>query len=151
MQVRDIMTENPACCTPETSLQEAARLMADNDCGCVPVVENEENKKPVGVITDRDICCRAVAEGKDVASTTVGECMTAECVTVTPETSVEDCCNAMEQNQIRRAVVVDESGSCCGMVAQADIALQAGEEQAGEVVKEVSKPTEEASQVGSGG
>lgn len=150
-QVKEIMTPNPACCTPNTSVQEAARLMMENDCGEIPVVESRENPRPVGVITDRDICCRAVAEGKDVASTTVSECMTAECVTVTPETSVEDCCNAMEENQIRRAVVVDESGSCCGMVAQADIALQAGEEQAGEVVKEVSKPTEEASQVGSGG
>ena len=149
MQVGDIMTEDPACCTPETSIQEAARLMVDNDCGCVPVVESEENPKPVGVITDRDICCRAVAEGKDATSTTVGECMTAECVTVTPQTSVEDCCNAMEENQIRRAVVVDERGSCCGMVAQADIARQAAQEQTSEVVRDISQPTEEASRVGS--
>lgn len=141
------MTENPACCTPETSLQEAARLMVDNDCGCLPVVESEDSKKPVGAITDRDICCRAVAEGKDVASTTVGECMTAECVTVSPGTSVEDCCNAMEENQIRRAVVVDEKSNCCGMVAQADIAGSAAPGQTAGVVAEVSKPTDEASQV----
>ena len=145
-QVKDIMTENPACCTPDTSVQEAARLMVKNDCGEIPVVESPENPKPVGVVTDRDICCRVVAEGKD-SQTMVADCMTTPCVTVTPEDSVEDCCRVLEENQIRRVPVVDEQGNCCGIVAQADIAQSASEEQVAEVVQEVSQPDDAASNV----
>ena len=139
------MTENAACCTPHTGLQEVARLMVENDCGCIPVVENMENLKPVGVITDRDICCRTVAEGKNPLEMTAGDCMTSSVVTVTPETSVEDCCNVMEEKQVRRVPVVDVSGSCCGMVAQADIAQNATKQQTAGVVKEVSQAMSPAS------
>ncbi len=145
MQVKEIMTENAACCTPHTGLQEVARLMVENDCGCIPVVENMENLKPVGVITDRDICCRTVAEGKNPLEMTAGDCMTSSVVTVTPETSVEDCCNVMEEKQVRRVPVVDASGSCCGMVAQADIAQNATMQQTAGVVKEVSQAMSPAS------
>lgn len=144
MQVKEIMTQNPACCTPDTNLQEVARLMVENDCGCVPVVENLENKKPMGVITDRDICCRTVAEGKNPLEMTAGDCMTATVVTVTPETSVDDCCRTMEQSQVRRVPVVDAEGCCCGMVAQADIAQKTSKQQTAEVVKEVSQATSQA-------
>lgn len=144
MQVKEIMTENPACCTPDTNLQEVARLMVENDCGCVPVVENLEYKKPMGVITDRDICCRTVAEGKNPLEMTAGDCMTATVVTVTPETSVDDCCRTMEQSQVRRVPVVDAEGCCCGMVAQADIAQKTSKQQTAEVVKEVSQATSQA-------
>ena len=146
MQVKEIMTENPVCCAPDTSLQEVARMMVDHDCGEIPVVD--ENRKPVGVVTDRDITCRAVAEGKNPLEMTARDCMTTPCVTVTEETSVEDCCKTMEANMIRRVPVVDESGACCGIVAQADIAEKAPERDAAEVVNQVSQPTEEASKVG---
>lgn len=139
MNVREIMTENPACCTPDASLQEAAKMMKNNDCGCIPVIEDENTKKPVGVITDRDICCRTVAEGKNPLDLTVKDAMTSDVETVSPNTSVEDCCNLMEDKQIRRVVVVDDNGGCCGIVAQADIALQAEQNKTAEVVQEVSK------------
>lgn len=139
MQVREIMTANPACCTPETSLRETARLMVEHDCGCVPVVENTENMKPVGTITDRDICCRTVAEGKNPLEMTAGDCMTAPVVTVAEDASVDDCCRVMEENQVRRVPVVDAKGGCCGIVAQADIAQHASTAQAGNVVREVSQ------------
>ncbi len=139
MFVKDIMTENPACCSKDTSLEEAAKMMKDNDCGCIPVVEDNEAKKPIGVITDRDICCRTVAEGKNPLEMTVGDVMTSEVETVNPNTSVEDCCNLMEDKQIRRVVVVDDMGSCCGIVAQADIAINAEEAKTAEVVQEVSR------------
>lgn len=147
MQVKEIMTENPACCMPDTNLQEVAKLMVENDCGCIPVVENQETMKPVGVITDRDICCRTVAEGKNPLEMSAGDCMTEIVATVTPETSVEDCCNTMEEKQIRRVPVVDERGGCCGMVAQADIAKNASERQTAEVVKDVSQESSSASSV----
>lgn len=147
MQVKEIMTENPACFTPETNLREVAKLMVENDCGCIPVVADQETMKPVGVITDRDICCRTVAEGKNPLEMTAGDCMTETVVTVTPDASVEDCCNTMEKEQVRRVPVVNERGGCCGMVAQADIAKNASERQTAEVVKDISKETSSASSV----
>ncbi len=139
MLVNEIMTENPACCTADTGLQEVAKMMVSNDCGCIPVVEDLVNNKPIGMITDRDITCRAVAEGKNPLDLTAGDVMTKEVITVTADTSVEDCCNLMEDNQIRRIAVIDENGGCCGMVAQADIAINANDNKTAEVVQEVSK------------
>jgi CBS domain-containing protein len=141
MQVKQIMTNDPATCTRETTLQEAAKMMVDHDCGCLPVVESEGSGIPVGMITDRDITTRIVAEGKNPLDLTVQDAMTPAAFTVTPETSIEECCNLMEEKQIRRVAVVDGTGACCGMVAQADIALSAGRQQTGEVVQEVSKST----------
>lgn len=144
MQVRDIMTENPTCCSPETSIREAAKLMADNDCGEIPVVDHRG--QPVGTITDRDIACRCVAEGRS-PETPVREAMSSPVITVTAETSLEDCCRTMEENQIRRVPVVDQSGSCCGIVSQADVALRASKDRTAEIVHEVSEPTREPSAV----
>ena len=146
MQVREIMTENPTCCSPEASIQEAARLMAEHDCGEIPVVD--QGRKPVGVVTDRDIACRAVAQGKDPRATKVQDVMSSPVVTVNPETDVQDCCKTLEQNQVRRVPVVDQSGGCCGMVSQADIARNAPERETAEVVKDVSQPTGRPSRVG---
>jgi CBS domain-containing protein len=139
MQVKDIMTRDLASCTPGTNLQEVARLMVKGDCGGIPVVENRQSMKPVGVVTDRDICIRTVAEGKNPLEMTAGDCMSGPCVTVTPEMSVEDCGRVMQENQIRRVLVVDESGTCRGIVAQADIAKHAPKQDTAEVVREVSR------------
>ena len=147
MQVKEIMTESPACCTPDTPLQDVARMMVENDCGCIPVVESQEAMKPVGVITDRDICCRTVAEGKNPLEMTAGDCMSSPVVTVTREASVDDCCATMEQNQVRRVPVVDERGACCGMVAQADVAKDGSRQATAELVHAVSQPTDTASDV----
>ena len=139
MNVGEIMTESPACCTPDTSLQEVAKMMVDNDCGCIPVVDDEGSKMPVGMITDRDITCRVVANGQNPLDLTAQDAMTSTVISVTPDTSIEDCCNLMEESQIRRVAVVDETGACCGIIAQADIANNAGERKTAEVVQEVSK------------
>lgn len=139
MLVKEIMTENPACCSVDTTLEEAAKMMKDNDCGCIPVVEDGDMKKPVGVITDRDICCRTVAEGKNPLEMTVGDAMTSSVETVMPNTTIEDCCNLMEDKQIRRVIVIDDMGSCCGIVAQADVAINVGSNKTAEVVQEVSR------------
>ena len=139
MVVQDIMTEDPACCTPETGLQEVARMMVDCDCGCIPVVDDDDARMPVGMITDRDITCRVVAQGKNPLDLTARDAMTSTVVSVTPDTSLENCLNLMEESQIRRIAVVDEQGAVCGIVAQADIANNAGPRQTAEVVQEVSK------------
>ena len=138
MQVKEIMTEDPACCTPETKLQEVAKLMVEKNCGAIPVVENLQNKKPVGIITDRDITCRAVAQGKNPLDLTAGQLMTSPVMMLTPEVSLEECVRVMEEEQVRRVPVIDSAGVCCGIVAQADIARTAPEHETAELVKDIS-------------
>ena len=139
MNVSEVMTADPACCTADTPLPEVAKMMVECDCGAIPVVESQDSKKPVGMITDRDITIRTVAEGKNPLDLTASDAMTENVMTVTPETSLEECCNLMEEQQIRRVVVVDGNGSCCGMIAQADIAVNADSRKTAEVVQEVSR------------
>jgi CBS domain-containing protein len=141
MKVMEVMTPDPACCIPESALQEVAQMMIDHDCGEIPVVESKETKRPIGVITDRDIVCRTVAKGLNPLDLSVADCMTTPCVTVTPEMSVGQCVWIMEDKKIRRVPVVDADGFCCGIVALADIALRGKTGVTAEVVKEVSEPT----------
>lgn len=139
MNVREVMTADPVCCTADTPLTEVAKMMVECDCGAIPVVDSQNSKKPVGMITDRDITIRTVAEGRNPLDLTASDAMTVNVMTVTPDTSIEECCNLMEDQQIRRVVVVDENGSCCGMIAQADIAINADSRKTAEVVQEVSR------------
>lgn len=140
MNVKDIMTENPICCIPTTTLEEVARMMVENDCGAIPVVEDQESWKPIGIITDRDITCRAVAEGRNPLELAAGDILSASPVTTVPETSLEECERLMEEHQLRRILVLDADGGCCGIVSLADIARNAPEVEIGEVVEEVSRP-----------
>lgn len=140
MRTQDIMTPNPACCTPDTALQDVALLMVGNDCGQIPVVDGPNTLRPVGVITDRDITCRTVAQGRNPLEMTARECMTTPVVTATIEENVETCRHKMEKHRIRRLPVVDEQGRCCGMVSQADLAKYLPEKECGETVKRVSEP-----------
>lgn len=137
MNAKDIMTKSPTVCRPETPLPELARLMCEEDCGMIPVVDAQG--KPVGIVTDRDIACRVVAKGRDALKTRARECMTPQPVSVGLDASLEDCCQLLEEHQIRRLLVVDGDGACCGIVAQADVALKASERQTAEVVREVSR------------
>ena len=143
MKIKDIMTENPICCVGETNLEDVARMMVENDCGAIPVVEDQENWKPVGIITDRDITCRAVAEGRNPLEMTAAEVMTASPVVVGQDASLEDAIREMETHQLRRILVTDESGGCSGIISLADIARHTSEKEAGEVVEEVSRPSGE--------
>lgn len=145
MQVRDVMTSDPACCAPETPIREAAKLMSDCDCGEIPVLD--EAGKPIGVVTDRDIACRAVAQDKS-PDTPVREVMSQPVLTASPDMSLDDCFNLMEDNQVRRLPVVDGGGACCGMVSQADVARAAPEDETAKLLRDVSRPTAEPSRVG---
>lgn len=138
MLVKDIMTSDPACCTPDTAISEVARMMVDYDCGEIPVVESLDNKIPVGVVTDRDIVTRTIGAGLDPMEMNVEECMSMPVVTVTPETSFDDCRRVLEEKQIRRVPVVNGGGTICGIVALADITKYASEQDAGKVLQEVS-------------
>jgi CBS domain-containing protein len=140
MQVQEIMTKSPFCCTPEIGLPQVARMMAEHDCGAIPVIENGQSAKPIGMITDRDITCRVVAEDSNPTDLTAADCMSSPVLVVMAEMSVDDCCKMMERAQVRRVPVVDSEGDCCGIVAQADIARCASTQETAEVVKGISEP-----------
>lgn len=141
MKIKDIMTDNPVCCTRETSLEEVARMMLENDCGAIPVVEDQQRWKPCGIITDRDIVTRAVADGKNPLEMKCGDIMTPNPVTTDADGDVEEAVRLMEKHRVRRIVAVDRNGSCVGIVSQADIARHLGEREIGEVVEELSQPS----------
>jgi CBS domain-containing protein len=139
MNVNQLMTPDPACCTPATTVQDAARMMMQYDCGEIPVVETRDSRRLVGVVTDRDIVSRSVAAGDNPLDATVARCMSTPVITVRPETSLEECLAVMEQHRIRRVPVVDGDNICCGIVSQADVASRAPARQTAELVKEVSR------------
>jgi CBS domain-containing protein len=124
MKARDLMTPDPAQVTPSDSLQRVSQLMAEHDCGCIPVVTAADQRSLVGVVTDRDIAIRAVAEGRP-ATTPVGEIMTPNPDCVTPDDDLERVEKLMSDRQIRRVVDHDDAGDCVGIIAQADLARAA--------------------------
>lgn len=140
MNVENIMTKNPACCTTDMDLVEVAKLMLRYDCGEIPVVYSKTDKKILGVITDRDICIRAIAFELNPKVINVGQCMSNPAISIINTASLEDCCQIMEDYQIRRLPVVDENGDCCGMISLADIARYQESHLAAQVVKCVSQP-----------
>jgi CBS domain-containing protein len=133
--IRDVMTANPASCEPSTTVVDAARVMAQEDVGPVPIVEGG---RVVGLVTDRDLVVRVLAEGRDPTSTTIGEIASADLVTVQPDSDLNEALNLMAQNQVRRLPVV-EGDQLVGIVAQADVARAADEEKTGEVVQDISR------------
>jgi CBS domain-containing protein len=118
MKVSDIMTPSPCCCAPEDSLQAVARLMRENDCGAVPVMERG---RVVGIITDRDLAVRAVAEGRG-PEVRVGDILTSDPTCCNPDDDVRDVERVMADRQVRRVPIVDADGDCVGIVSQADLA-----------------------------
>jgi len=138
MKAQEIMTKNPRTVTPDTSVQEAARLMKDDDVGVLPVVESTQSKKLVGIITDRDITIRVVAEGR--ASAQVREVMSASVRSCKPDDSVKDVMDLMGREQVRRMPIVDQRGDLVGIVAQADLVLEADDEKAESTIEKISRP-----------
>jgi CBS domain-containing protein len=140
MQVREIMTTDPACCTADASLEEVAKAMVEHDCGEIPIVRSSVDKSLLGVVTDRDIVCRLVARGINPVDEAAESCMSSPVVSVRESTPVEDCARLMEDNQIRRVPVVNGGGMVCGIVSQADIAKNASRKITADLVKDVSQP-----------
>jgi CBS domain-containing protein len=138
MLVKEIMSPNPKRCAPGTTLREVAELMAGGDCGEIPVCD--EAGRPVGVVTDRDIVCRVLAKGRNPLDLSASQCMTEPVITASLDLSVEDCARLMEQYRVRRLPVVDAGGTCCGIVAQADLARRGPREITVEMVQTVSQP-----------
>ena len=133
--IRDVMTPNPSTVEPATPVIEAARIMKQQDVGPVPVCEGE---RLVGVVTDRDIVLRVVAEGRDPQATTIGEIDSSDLETVSPDDDLDSALRKMASAQVRRLPVVEE-GRLVGIVAQADVARQGDDSQTGDVVEDISR------------
>lgn len=139
MKAQEIMTKNPTLCLATTKLDEVARLMVDSDCGEIPVVRSKERAELLGVVTDRDITCRAIALGKSPSATPASEIMSSPAVTVSPETDLMQCCKIFEEKEIRRLPVVDQKGHCIGMLSLTDVAEKAPEHYARELLRYASR------------
>ena len=135
--VRDVMTPGVRTVSPSQSLAEAAAVMKGEDVGSVPVVEDD---RLAGIVTDRDIVIRVVAERRDPRTVKVDEVASRQLVTVEPEQDLDEALALMARHQVRRLPVV-EAGRLVGMLAQADVALEAKEKKVGETIEEISKPT----------
>jgi CBS domain-containing protein len=134
-QIKDVMTENPVSCEPQASVTEAAKVMAREDVGPVPVVEGN---RLVGLVTDRDLIVRVLAEGRDPQGTTVGEVASTDLVTLSPEQDLDEALQLLARHQVRRLPVVD-GGKLVGIVAQADVARHGDDKSTGEVVEKISQ------------
>jgi len=140
---RDVMTPDPACCSPRTPIDQVAKMMIQNNCGEIPIIDTANHA--IGVVTDRDIVCRVVAEGKNPSGYSVDTIMTAPVVTVSADAKLDDVVATMAEHQIRRVLVVDDGGCCAGIIAQADVAAEAPSRKAAELVRKVSRDTERPS------
>jgi CBS domain-containing protein len=136
--VRDTMTENPRAIGSSASVVDAARLMREEHIGSLPIIDAEQL---VGMITDRDITTRVVAEAADPTTTSVGDIYSRDLVSVEPDEDLEDALQLMARHQVRRLPVV-ENGKLVGIVAQADIALSGNELKTGALVEAISKPSD---------
>jgi CBS domain-containing protein len=130
-KVRDVMTANPICSTPEASVESVARLMSDTNCGEIPICKEG---KVVGIVTDRDITCRTIARGLNPAETKAGDIMTLLPVTVFDDDPVRKAIDVMEEESIRRVPVVDANGTMIGILSQVDIARRASQRKAGHML-----------------
>jgi CBS domain-containing protein len=136
MKVRDVMTTGVVTAAPDTTLEEIATMMKTEDTGAIPIVDEEEL---CGIITDRDIIVRCVAEGKDASEITAEDILSEDLEVVDPETDVEEALDIMGRRQIRRLPVVD-NGELVGMISIGDLAVKQGDEQdTGEALKDVSR------------
>lgn len=142
MQVKDIMTSDPACCVPGDTVQQAAQAMKENDCGLLPVVESEQSNRLIGLVSDRDLALRVLAQGRG-PDTPVRDAMTDGPDAAHPDDDIGRVEQIMTSSQVRRVPVIDQNGSVVGIVAQADLARArrgVSDRKVGEVVEKISQP-----------
>ena len=137
----DIMTEDLVYCMPGDTVSDVARLMKKEDIGPILIVDNDQEKTLVGIVTDRDLVLKVIAEGLDPKTTKVQDVMSKKLVTCYTNDDVEQAMNAMAQFQLRRIPVVGENMQLVGIISQADVARMNAPEKTGEVVKEISQST----------
>ena len=135
MRISDVMHRGVISVEPDTPVREVARTMRRDDIGATPVCENG---RIIGMVTDRDIACRAVADGRDLDAVTAREIMTAGAVTCSAGDEVDEVIGLMERRKVRRIPVLDDAGAVVGMASLGDISSRVDDEDAGELLREVS-------------
>jgi CBS domain-containing protein len=136
----EVMTKKIVCCLPEDTVMKVAQRMKRGNIGSVPVVENEQTRKLVGIVTDRDLALQIVAEGRDAKSTKVESVMTRKVVTARAEDDLQKAMDAMAKHQLRRIPIVDSEKTLLGIIAQADVATRVSEpEKTAAMVKGISR------------
>jgi len=136
----EVMTKNTVCCLPNDTVSKVAQLMKSEDIGPVPIIENEQTRKLVGIVTDRDLAVKVVAEGRDPKSTKAEQVMTINVVTCRAEDDLQKALDAMSSHKLRRILVVDKNEGVVGIIAQADVATRGDQpEKTAAVVREISK------------
>jgi CBS domain-containing protein len=135
--VRDVMETRPRAVTPDTSVHEVAQLMASEDVGAIPVIDGD---RLAGMVTDRDIVVRAIAQGKDPRGMPVSEVASGELLVVHPDEDLGDALMLMARGQVRRLPVVDEGDRLVGIVSQADVAREAKEKDVAKMLEVISEP-----------
>lgn len=140
--LKNLMTENPTCVTPEATVREAAKLMESQDVGSLPVVQDESSRRLVAMVTDRDLAIRILAQGKD-GNSLVRDAMSSNVQSCKVDDSLDEVEKVMSRHQVRRVPIVDEQNRVIGMVAQADLARErkaVGEKDFGKVIEKISEP-----------
>ena len=136
----EVMTKNPVCCLPNDSVSKVAELMKRKDIGPVPIIESEQTKRLVGIVTDRDLTLKIVAEGRDPKSTKAEEVMTRKIVTCRAEDDLQSALDAMSGHKLRRIPVIDKNDGIVGIIAQADVATRVDQpEKTAAVVRGISQ------------
>ena len=136
MRISDIMTPNLACCGADSLAPEAAQLMCDNDCGAIPVVDAQN--RPIGIVTDRDIACRAVAHGWNAAELPASAVMSAPLVALHPDETFDDAIQVMKENHVHHLPVIEDDGRLLGIVAQSDLGRRMTNRELGQLARETS-------------
>ena len=136
-----VMTENPVCCLPTDSVSSVAMKMKDENVGSIPVIESEESRKLVGIVTDRDLAVQVVANNCSTESTRVADVMSKNVISCRLDDDLQTAINAMAEHQIRRIPVVDLDQKIVGIISQADVATRLDEpDETARVVREISQP-----------
>lgn len=133
------MSKNPVCCTADQTAQEVAKTLRDQNIGSVPVVADKQSRRLEGIVTDRDLCCTVLADGKDPKTTKVSESMSKNPVACKPGDNLGDCLKLMQQHKIRRVPIIDDQKRVVGIIAQADVSVAAEPEQVHKTVAEISQ------------
>ena len=137
----DVMTPDPVFCEPDDSVRKAAKIMKQHDVGPVPVVDSQASKRLVGMVTDRDLVVRVLAEDRNIEQATARDAMSTNPVACRLDDDVQKALQLMSERQLRRMPVVDEGGRLQGIIAQADIATRVGsDKKTGELVEAISEP-----------
>ena|SRR5262249_22323080 len=142
MKVREVMSRDPACCVLSDTAQAVARILCDRNIGSMPVVADQESRKLVGMITDRDLCCSVIAQGLDPKTTKIEKLISLAPLTCRDGENIETCERLMQEHQIRRVPIVDAEDRVIGMVSQADLALHDKSERVSKTVAEISKASQ---------